>query len=179
MKYFGLIISALFLLASCGKNPHPKEVYESYVSDVQKAESLSEFPFSLYLSKRAQEYTAAKMDRVGIRINNVSINGVPAEIKKIESGSVSMKSKNMEGLFLEIWKSEAFIPSEYSEEWVMGEKDAEWTFTGKEFSGPSTQKKDSKLKTIVHFVDEDGWKIDKIVRIRTSKDGSSIKSITY
>ena len=179
MKYFGLIISALFLLASCGKSPHPKEVYESYVSDVQKVESLSEFPFSLYLSKRAREYTAAKMDRVGVRINNISIDGVPAEIKKSESGSASIKSENMEDIFLEVWKSEAFIPSEYSEEWIVGDKAAEWTFIGKGGVESGVQEENGKLKTIVHFVDEDGWKIDKIVRIRKSKDGSSIKSITY
>jgi hypothetical protein len=179
MKYFGLFFFAIFFLVSCGENSHPKEVYKSYISEVQKVESLSEFPFSSYLSKRAQRYTAAKMDRVGIKITDISINGVPAKIKKNESGSASMKSKNMEGMFLEVWKSEAFLPSKYSEEWVMGEKEAEWTFIGEGVFEPGAQGNNGKLKTIVHFVDEDGWKIDKIVRIRKSKDGSSIKSITY
>ena len=179
MKYFGLIFSAIFFLVSCGKSSHPKEVYESYILEVQKIESLSEFPFSSYLSKRAQRYAAAKMDRVGIKITDISINGVPAKIKKNESGSASMKSENMEDMFLEVWKSEAFIPSKYSEEWIMGEKEAEWTFIGKGLFEPGAQENNGKLKTIVHFVDEDGWKIDKIMRIRKSKDGSSIKSITY
>ncbi|MGJ3255515.1 MAG: hypothetical protein ACFE0K_04255 [Alcanivorax sp.] len=178
MKSIYLIFIAVFLI-SCGKEPHPKEIYKAYVADVQEVEKLSEFPFSSYLSRRAQEYTAAQMDRSGIIINNFSINGSPSVIKNIKTDSLSMKSDKMKSLFLELWKSEAVIPSKYSEKWRLGDKNAEWQFVDKEFLDPDTQLKDSTLKTIVHFVNENGWKIDKIERTRTSKDGSTMKSITY
>ena len=45
MKYFGLIFSAIFFLVSCGKSSHPKEVYESYILEVQKIESFLSFRF--------------------------------------------------------------------------------------------------------------------------------------
>jgi hypothetical protein len=179
MKYFYLMFIATFLLPSCSKDTHPKIIYESYLADVQKTENLSEFPFSSYLSKRAQEYTAAQMERAGIRITNFSINGSPVEIKNIKTGSPNMTSEKMKNIFLKMWKSEAFMPANYSEEWRQGDKDAEWQFVDKEFLDPDTQLKDSTLKTIVQFVNEGGWRIDKIERTRTSKDGSTMKSITY
>ena len=90
-----------------------------------------------------------------------------------------MTSKKMNGLFLRIWKSEATMPTEYSEEWQLNDKTAEWKFVDEKFLDPDTQLKDSTLKTFAHFVNEAGWKIDKIERTRTSKDGSNIKSTTY
>jgi hypothetical protein len=181
MKYYCLMFIAIFLLASCSKDSHPKKVYEAYLADVQKIENLSEFPFSSYLSKRAQEYTAAKMERAGIVVTHFSMtfNGSPVEIKDIKTGSRNMTSEKMKDIFLKMWKSEAFMPTEYSEEWQLGDQAAEWQFVDNKSLDPDTQLKDSTLKTIVHFVNEGGWKIDKIERMRTSKDGSTIKSITY
>lgn len=181
MKFFYLMFIAIFLLTSCSKDTHPKIVYEAYLADVQKIENLSEFPFSSYLSKRAQEYTAAQMQRAGIIITNFSmaINGSPVEIKNMKTDSSNMTSEKMKSIFLKMWKSEAFMSTEYSEEWQLGDKAAEWQFVDKKFLDPDTQLKDSTLKTVVHFVNEGGWKIDKIERMRTSRDGSTIKSITY
>ncbi|MFT5717987.1 MAG: hypothetical protein ACI9T7_002186 [Oleiphilaceae bacterium] len=181
MKYFYLMFIAIFLLSSCSKHTHPKEVYEAYLADVQKIENLSEFPFSSYLSKRAQEYTAEKMERAGIVVTHFSmtLNGSPLEIKDIKTYSPNTTSEKMSSIFLKIWKSEALMPTEYSEEWQLGDQVAEWQFVDNKFLDPDTQLKDSTLKTSVHFVNEGGWKIDKIERMRTSKDGSTIKSITY
>ena len=179
MKYLYLIFITFVVLISCSKDPHPKEIYEAYLVDVQQIENLSEFPFSSYLSKRAQEYTAAQMERAGISITNFSINGSPVEIKNTKKNSSNMTSERMKDIFLAMWKSEAFMPTEYSEDWQLGDKDAKWQFVDKEFIDPDTQLKNSTLKTIVHFVNQAGWKIDKIERIRTSKDGSTMKSITY
>jgi len=179
MKYFFLMFIAIFLLTSCSKDTHPKIIYEAYLADVQKTENLSEFPFSSYLSKRAQEHTAAQMERAGIKITDFSINGSSVDIKNIKTGSPDMTSEKMKGIFLKMWKSEAFMPAEYNEEWRQGDKETEWQFVDKESLDPDTQLKDSTLKTTVQFVNEDGWKIDKIERTRSSKDGSTIKSITY
>ena len=181
MKYFCLMFIAVFLLVSCSKDPHPKKVFEAYLADVQKIENLSEFPFSSYLSKRAQEYTAAQVERAGIVVTKFSLtfNGRPIETKDIKTDSPNMISEKMKSIFLKIWKSEAFMSTEYSEEWQLGEQTAEWQFVDKKFLDPDTQLKDSTLKTNVHFVNEGGWKIDKIERARTSNDGSTIKSMTY
>lgn len=121
------------------------------------------------------------MERAGIEITDFSIifNGQAVETKKIEIESPSMTSKKMNGLFLRIWKSEATMPTEYSEKWQLDDKTAEWKFVDEKFLDPDTQLKDSTLKTFAHFVNEAGWKIDKIERTRTSKDGSHIKSTTY
>jgi len=181
MKNLYITFISLFLLVSCSKGFHPKEIYEAYLTDVQKIDKLSEFPFSSYLSKRAQEYTATKMERAGIVVTDFSMtfNGNPVEAKNIQTESADMRSVKMKGIFLKIWKSEAIMPTEYSEQWQLDEKTAEWQFVDNKFLDPDTQLNDSTLKTIVHFVNETGWKIDKIERIRTSKDGSSIKSTTY
>lgn len=181
MKYIYLAFISLFLMASCSKDRHPRKVYEAYLADVQRIESLSEFPFSSYLSKRAQEYTARQMVRTGIVITDfaMTFNGSPAEIKDIKTETSRMTSEKMMVIFLRLWKSEAFMPSEYSEDWQLGDKIAEWKFVDEKYLDPDTQLKESTLKTIVHFVNEEGWKIDQIVRTLTSKDGSTIKSTTY
>ena len=181
MKCYHLIFFTLLFVVSCSKDSRPKNIYEAYLINVQEIEHLSEFPFSLYLSKRAQNYTAKQMERSGIIINNFSIvfNGNPIEAKKIETDSASITSAKMNGLFLKIWKSDATMPTEYSEEWRLDDKTAEWQFVDEKSLDPDTQLKDSTLKTIVHFINEAGWKIDKIERTRISKDGSIIKSTTY
>ena len=181
MKYYHLIFFTLFFVVSCSKDPHPKKIYEAYLINVQKIEHLSEFPFSSYLSKRAQDYTAKQMERSGIIVTDFSFvfNGNPIETKKIETESASITSAKMNGLFLKIWKFDATMPTEYSEEWQLDDKTAEWQFVDEKFLDPDTQLKDSTLKTTVYFVNEAGWKVDKIERTRTSKDGSTIKSTTY
>lgn len=181
MNFFYLMFITIFLLASCSKDPHPKKVYEAYLADVQKIENLAEFQFSSYLSKRAQEYTATQMERAGIVVTDFSMtfNGATAEIKDMKTESPKMTSEKMNDIFLRIWKSDAIMPTEYSEEWQQDEKTAVWQFVEEEFLDPDTQLNDGTLKTIVHFVNEAGWKVDKIERTRTSKDGSTIKSTTY
>ena len=181
MKYYFLIFFTFFFVASCSKDPHPKKIYEAYLIDVQKVEHLSEFSFSSYLSKRAQDYVAKKMKRAGIIITSfsITINGSPIENKLVETESSSITSDEMTSLFLKVWKSDATMPTEYSEEWQMNDKTAEWQFIDEKLLDPDTQLNDSTLKTTVHFVNEIGWKIDKIERTRTSKDGSSMKSTTF
>ena len=181
MKYFYLAFTSFFLLSSCGKDIHPEKVFDAYLADVQQIENLSDFPFSSYLSIRAQEFTAVQMNRAGITITDFSMafNGNSVEIGNIVIESSSVRSEEMSSIFLKMWKSEANMPTEYKEKWQLDDKTAKWRFLDEKFLDPDTQLEDSTLETVVHFVYEAGWKIDKIKRTRTSKDGSTIKSTTY
>ena len=151
-----LVLPTAFLLVlSCTDSSTPEKVYADYISSVQVSDSVSSGPYRDYLTKRALDFVDSKLERLS---ENASI---------VEGGS-------LEESFLFMFKAEATLPEVYSQETSHIENSAVMKISISNYNEEGTE----HLRTI-YFMEEDGWKIDKIDTITSGKneDGSNEWSV--